>query len=189
MQPACQHLPVTPGTTYRPVFRLMQPAFAYRPITGISGSPVQLTVPAHGLVDTWPVWVRGVRGMPALNSEPVRQRPHRATVIDANTLEINALSAEGLNAAGGELIYKLPVDLTGCEVRMQFTRDGSELLSLTLGAGLANPAPGSITGELTPAQTAQLTGDWHYTLDVQFSDGAVQRYAQGGQLQRGACHA
>lgn len=116
MQPACQHLPIVPGTTYRDTVRLMQPVFKYQPITAISGAPVLLTVPAHGLSDTWPIWVRGVRGMPELNAEPVRQNPHRAVVVDADTLQINRLSATNLTPLGGELIYKLPIDLTGAQV-------------------------------------------------------------------------
>lgn len=183
MQPACQHLSIFPGTTYRDTVRLMQPAFAYRPITAISGAPVRLNVPTHGLVGAWPVWVRGVTGMPALNVAPVQQQPHRALVIDANTLEINALSGAGLQPRGGELVYRLPVDMTGATVAMRFTRAGQELLALTLGSGLDSPAPGTITRELTPAQTELLTGDWQYTLDVTFSDGTVTRYYQGGQQQ------
>jgi len=181
MQPACQPLSIVPGTTYRDTVRLMQPVFAYRNITAISGAPVQVTVPAHGLTDAWPVWVRGVQRMPALNAEPVRQHPHRASVIDANTLEINDLSAAGLLPVGGELVYKLPIDLTGAQVAMRFELDGVEVLALTLGAGLAQPSPGTITRELTAAQTALLVGDWRYTLDVTFSDGSITRYYEGGQ--------
>ena len=60
-------------------------------------------------------------------------------------------------------------------------RSGSTLL--TLGSGLASPAPGTITRLLTPAQTELLTGDWQYTLDVTFSDGTVTRYYRGGAQQ------
>lgn len=188
MQPARLDLPVTPGTTYRDTVRLMQPSFTYRPITAISGAPVVLTVPAHGLAGDWPVWVRGVTGMPDLNRVPPNQLPHRARYISAESLEINALSAEGLNPAGGQLIYKIPVDLTGAAVQMRFERGGTELLVLSLGAGLEQPSAGTITRELTPAQTALLTGAWTYTLDVTFSDGTVTRYFQGGPHTAGRCN-
>jgi hypothetical protein len=180
MQPACQNLPIVPGTTYRDTVRLMQPAFAYRAITGITGAPVRLIVPDHDLASDWPVWVRGVTGMPDVNRVPPNQLPHRAKFIDSDTLEINALSATGLNPAGGQLIYKQPVDLAGAAVQMRFERAGAELLVLSIGSGLAQPSAGTITRELTPAQTALLTGDWRYTLDVTFSDGSVTRYYEGG---------
>ncbi|WP_405120752.1 hypothetical protein [Pseudomonas leptonychotis] len=180
MQPACQNLSIVPGTTYRDTARLMQPAFAYRAITVIAGAPVLLTVPGHGLAGDWPIWVRGVTGMPDINREPVKQTPHRAKFIDASTLEVNALSAEGLNPQGGQLVYKTPVDLTGATVEMRFERAGTELLVLSLGQGLEQPSAGTITRELSPAQTALLTGAWTYTLDVTFSDGAITRYFQGG---------
>lgn len=188
MQPACQHLSIIPGTTYRDTVRLMQPSYTYRPITAIAGAPVVLTVPAHGLTGDWPVWVRGVTGMPDLNRVPPNQLPHRARYVSGDSLEINALSAEGLNPAGGQLIYKDPVDLTGAAVQMRFERDGAELLVLSLDAGLALPAAGTISRELTPAQTVLLTGAWTYTLDVTFSDGTVTRYFQGGPHTAGRCN-
>lgn len=184
MQPAREDLPIIPGTTYRDTMRLMQPEFVYLPITGIAASEsgVRLTV-EHDLADDWPVWVRGVTGMPDLNRDPRAALPWRAKRIDADTLEINALSGAGLQPRGGELVYKLPVDLTDATVAMRFTRDGQELLTLTLGNGLVSPAPGTITRELTPAQTVLLTGAWQYTLDVTFSDGTVTRYYEGGPQQ------
>lgn len=188
MQPACQNLLITPGTTYRDTVRLLQPSYTYKPITGIAGAPAVLTVPAHGLLSDWPVWVRGVTGMPDLNRAPPNQLPHRARFISATELEINALSAVGLTTAGGQLIYKLPVDLTGAALQMRFERDGVELLALSVGQGLAMPSPGTITRELTPAQTALLTGDWAYTLDVTFADGTVTRYYQGGPHTAGRCN-
>lgn len=188
MQPACQHLPIVPGTTYRDTARLMQPTLAYRAITAIAGAPARLTVPAHGLVSDWPVWVRGVTGMPDINRAPTSQLPHRAGYIDADTLEINALSATGLSPAGGQLIYKTPVDLAGASVQMRFERAGTELLTLSLGAGLTQPSAGTLVRELTPAQTALLTGAWSYTMDVTFADGTVTRYFQGGPYTPGRCN-
>lgn len=187
MQPACQNLPIVPGTTYRDTVRLMQPIYAYHAISAIDGAPARLTAPAHGLEGDWPVWVRGVTGMQDINRAPVNQLPHRAKLIDADTLEINALSAEGLNPVGGQLIYKVPVDLAGATVQMRFVSGGAEVLVLTLGQGLEQPSAGTITRELTPAQTALLTGAWSYTLDVTFSDGSITRYFHGGP-EAGRCH-
>ncbi|MFZ3184241.1 MAG: hypothetical protein WA173_08860 [Pseudomonas sp.] len=181
MQPARQDLPVTPGTTYRDIVRLMQPEFAYHAITQIAGAPVLFTVPAHGLAADWLVWVRGVAGMPAANAEPQRQNPHRAKRLDQDTLEINNLSADGLNPTGGQLIYRLPVDLAGAAVAMRFLdKAGAELLALSLGSGLVIIGPGTIARELTPAQTGLLRGAClTYEFDVIYADGTVTRYYDG----------
>ena len=188
MQPARQDLPIVPGTTYRDTVRLMQPEFVYRPVAGISGAPVRLSVEDHGLASDWPVWVRGVQGMPSINREPPNQLPWRARRIDEDTLEINQLSAAVLNPVGGELVYKLPVDLSGASVAMTFTGGEGAPLVLTLGNGLASPAPGTITRELTPSQTATLVGKVTYTMDVTFADGTVTRYYEGGIARPGGCH-
>lgn len=188
MQPARINLPVYPGTTFRDTMRLMQPDYAYRPISSISGAPVQLAVPDHGLTADWPVWVRGVSGLPVINREPPLALPHRARFLDADALEINGISAAGANPQGGQLLYRLPVDLTGATVRMTITGLAGEDLELSLGAGLANPAPGTLTRELTPEQTALLLGDWRYLVTITFADGSVIPYFEGGQAKPGGCH-
>jgi hypothetical protein len=179
MQPARVDLPVTPGTTYRDTARLMQPDFAYRDIVSVQGAPAIVSVPAHGLVSDWPVWVQGVAGLQAINVDPIRQRPWRAKLLDAGRLEINVISATGRPGTGGQLIYKLPVDLTGCTVSMRFYRTGSLVLELSLGGGLAITSLGTITRELTPAQTALLDGGVTYVMDVTSPDAAVIRYYDG----------
>lgn len=187
MRPVDQDLAVVPGTTYRDTVRLMQPEFAYRAISQISGAPAQVVAASHGLEDSWPVWIRGVSGLPAANREP-NQLPHRATVVDADTLEINALSAVGAMASGGQLIYRLPVDLASATVVMTFTGLAGADIVLTEGAGLALPSPGTVTRELTPEQTALMVGDWSYTMDVTFADGSVTRYYAGGPAGPGCCN-
>lgn len=177
MQPARLDLPIIQGATLRQVLRIMQPVLEYRAITAIAPTaPVQLTVD-HGLPSDWPVWVRGVTRMPALNAEPIRQRPHMATVLNASTLEINPLSATGLSPAGGELVYNLPVDLTGATAVLQVLDDaGGELLSITPTVN----AGGWIDVELSDEETAALVwraGNW--LLDISFSNGDVFRAFTG----------
>jgi len=182
MQPAKHDLHIVQGSTLRDTLRLMQPRYEYRPITAIGGSPVRLTVD-HGLSGDWLAWVEGVNGMQGVNRSPRTESPHRVTVVDAATLEINALSAFGLNPSGGQLIYKPPVDLTGATARMQIRAQvgGAVLLELTTANGdLAFTGPGTITRTLSAAQTAALT--WTeavYDLEVEYADGTVQRYLQG----------
>lgn len=181
MQPAKLDLHIVQGSTLRDTLRLMQPRYEYRPITAIGGSPLRLTVD-HGLPGNWLAWVEGVSNMQGVNRS-TRERPHRVAVIDAATLEINALSAFGLNPSGGQLIYKPPVDLTGATARMQIRAGlgGALLLELTTeNDGLAITGPGTLTRTMSAAQTAALT--WTeavYDLEVEYADGTVQRYLQG----------
>ncbi len=181
MQPAKLDLHIVQGSTLRDTLRLMQPRYEYRPITALGGAPLRLTVD-HGLPGNWLAWVEGVSNMQGVNRSQ-RERPHRVIVIDADTLEINALSAFGLNPTGGQLIYKPPVDLTGAKARMQIRAGlgGALLLELTTESdGLAITGPGTLIRTLSAAQTAALTWtDGVYDLEVQFPDGTVQRYLQG----------
>ncbi len=181
MQPAKLDLHIVQGSTLRDTLRLMQPRYEYRPITALGGAPLRLTVD-HGLPGNWLAWVEGVSNMQGVNRSP-RERPHRVTVIDADTLEINALSAFGLNPTGGQLIYKPPVDLTGAKARMQIRAGlgGALLLELTTETGgLAITGPGTLTRTMSAAQTAALTWtDGVYDLEVEYADGTVQRYLQG----------
>jgi hypothetical protein len=182
MLPAKLDLHIIQGSTLRDTLRLMQPRYEYRPITALGGSPLRLTVD-HGLPGNWLAWVQGVSGMQGVNRSPQTEHPHRVSVIDAATLEINALSAFGLSPSGGQLIYKPPVDLTGATARMQIRAQvgGAVLLELTTAnGGLAFTGPGTITRTLSAAQTAALT--WTeavYDLEVEYADGTVQRYLQG----------
>jgi len=182
MQPAKLDLHIVQGSTLRDTLRLMQPRYEYRPITALGGSPLRLTVD-HGLPGNWLAWVEGVNGMQGVNRSPRTEHPHRITVVDASTLEINALSAFGLNPSGGQLIYKPPVDLTGATARMQIRAGigGALLLELTTeNDGLAITGPGTLTRTMSAAQTAALA--WTeavYDLEIQYADGTVQRYLQG----------
>ena len=188
MSPVSVDLPITPGTTFRDTVRLLQPEYAYRAIDSIRGAPLRMSVPDHGLAGDWPVWVRGVSGLPAINREPPSNLPHRAKRVDNDTLELNNLSADGALPVGGQLIYRLPVDIAGAEVRMNFTGLQGDDLLLTLGNGLESPSAGSVTRDLSPEQTALLVGDWRYTFEVEFANGDITRYFEGGQAKAGGCH-
>ena len=184
MRPTVQDLDVTPGYTYSDVVRLGQPVWEYRPITGISGAPLLLSVPAHGIAGHWSIWVRGVTGMPALNREPPQARPLRAVAISADMLEINELSASGVNARGGEIAYRLPVDLAGSSPLMVLK--GDSVVTLTLGEGLEVLAAGTIRRALTAEQTAALGNSWTYTFSVTFADGQNVPFFVGGP-RKGGC--
>ena len=183
MQPARIPLCIIQGATLRDTLRIMQPTFVYRAITSLAPTaPVQITCD-HGLSSDWLAWIQDARQMPELNREPRRQHPHRVEVVDAATLEINAISATGRTPAGGELIYQPPVDLSGASARMQIRADfdGPVLLELsTVTGGLTITGPGTIEREIPASDTASIT--WTkavYDLEVEYADGTVHRYFEG----------
>lgn len=183
MQPACVPLRLIQGATFRDTLRLSQPLFVYKAIQTIqSVAPVRLQVVDHGLAVDWPVWVRAVQQWPEINREPLKGRPWSATRVDADTLEINALSAVGQKPIGGQLVYQPPVDLTGCTARMRI-RDkagGAVLLELSETAGLELLPAGTLRREITAAQTDTLSqAATFYDLELTFADGAVLRWAEG----------
>lgn len=94
-------------------------------ITAISlatGAP-RLTVTGHGVPDGWRVYCYGILGTTELNMlDPAKVRNSdyvEATVIDANTIELNSINAAGFKAykSGGFLAYNAPHDLSGYVVR------------------------------------------------------------------------
>lgn len=183
MKPAILNLDIAQGTTLRDTLRIMQPRYAYQPITAIvATAPVQLKV-EHGLPGDWLAWIQGVQQMPELNRTPRREQPHRVEMVDAATLEINALSAVGRNASGGQLIYQPPVDLTGATARMQIRDNPGGLLLVELSTengGLVIAGAGTIERHITAAATAAFT--WTagvYDLEVSYADGTVHRYFEG----------
>lgn len=182
MKPANVPLCLTPGTTNRATLRIMQPTWIYKPITSITPTaPVQLHAPGHGIqTDSWPCWLSGVQHMPELNRAPPRERPHRMRVIDADTLEINAISATGRQPRGGELRYQPPVDLAGCDVEMHiFDRQGGAvLMTLGLGSGLEVTGPGTIERVIGADQTIPPSAAW-YWIEVRYPDGTEHRYWEG----------
>ncbi|SFQ70077.1 hypothetical protein SAMN05216578_102245 [Halopseudomonas formosensis] len=182
MRPANAPLCLIPGTTHRSTLRIMQPTWVYKPVTSITaGAPVQLQVLGHGIqTDSWPCWLTGVQHMPELNRDPPRERPHRMRVVDADTLEINSISATGRQPRGGELRYQPPVDLTGCDVEMHlFDRPGgATLMTLGLGTGLTITGPGTIERVIGANQVIPPTASW-YWLEVRYPDGTEHRYWEG----------
>lgn len=131
-------LSITRGKTFEFAFLYSTGARIYRPITAMPGTtPVRLTVPGHGLPDGWPVRIACVRAPLELNT-PTDDPPIPATVIDADTLELNSLSGTCWRPyrTGGVLVYQAPFDLTGCHARAT-VRDrvgGQRLLAWSSGA-------------------------------------------------------
>lgn len=129
-------LTISQGRTFSLALRWESPPVVYKPITAITQTaPARLTVPAHGLPDGWRVAITNVKGMTEINAEANKLTSrdyHQATVVDANTLDINDINAAGFKpyTSGGYIQFGTPVDLTGFKARMTIkNRVGGTVLS------------------------------------------------------------
>lgn len=153
------------GKTFSRVLRPTAPPYIYKAITAISkGAPVQITAPAHGLVNGQYVAVVSVKGMKEINGEsPPRDRDyHKATVVDANTVTINDINSSdySIYTGGGYLQFLTPLDMAGCTARRSIKDKvgGTLLLSLTTangGIAIDNVAH-TITEKITATATAAI---------------------------------
>ena len=172
MQPAKVTLGIVQGATLRETIRIMQSQFEYRAIDGIAATAPAVLALDHGLPMDWPVWVKGVQGLQEVN-RGTNQVPWLATVVDADSLEINAVTADGRKPVGGMLIYHPPVDLADASaVLLVLDEKGGELLALTATVH----AGGWVDIEMSPEQTEALSwrkGFWQ--LDITFANGDVLR--------------
>jgi hypothetical protein len=188
---AAYNLSLVQGKTYRRVFRWGTKPFIYAAITAITkDAPARVTAAAHGMPDGWRsaiVSVLGMRQINAINSPPKASDFHRATVIDADTVDFNDINACEFSTytSGGKLQFYTPVSLAGCEARLTI-RDhvgGTALIELTStpAAGIAlDDTAKTITVTITAAQTAAFT--WTagvFDLEVEDADGNVTLIAQG----------
>lgn len=169
MQPAHLDLRIPRGMTWRKPFTIMQPEYAYKPITSINETaPLTLTVDHQLPLPQWPVWIEGSTSS-ELNSDKTRQRFRMARTIDVNTIELNGINGHSIKASAGYLVYQLPVDFEGCTASMVFTGSGEDT-QLTLGAGL-ELGNGFINATLTAEQTAAMAENCSYSLWVTHPNG------------------
>jgi hypothetical protein len=133
---ACKDLFIAQGRTFSQLVRWETTPVVYRAITSIAQTaPARLTVPAHGCPDGWRAAVTGVKGMHEINAEAnhVGERDyHAVTVVDADTIEFNAVDASLFRpyVSGGYLQYNTPMTLTGFIGRMKIKdRIGGRVLA------------------------------------------------------------
>lgn len=178
------------GKTFSLAVRWETEPVVYKAITGAQKTaPVRLTVAAHGVPDGWRVAVTSVKGMTQLNAAntPPRVRDYvAATVVDADTLDLNSINAAEYSTylSGGYLQYYTPVDLSSYTARMTIKDrvGGTELLSLTTvnGGIVLDTVKRIITLKITAAATAALT--WRrgvYDLEMVAADGTVTGLTKG----------
>ncbi|WP_236235072.1 hypothetical protein [Pseudomonas tohonis] len=193
MQPARLNLPVIPGATLQQKILLMQPKPAFKAIQTIhQTAPLRMTVPDHGLPGEWMTWCEGIQHGAILNLDWKTAIGRMTQVVDADTVEFSDINGRSLRASGGDLVYQLPVDLTGMGIRAEIRGEGAEPIVLTLGDGLTVIGLGQLMMELTPSQTAAI--DWSrgkWDLDLTYTDGRVARWLYGDVVVTegvGCCH-
>ncbi|MDR3159758.1 MAG: hypothetical protein LBU11_12325 [Zoogloeaceae bacterium] len=117
--------------------RWSAPPLIWRQVALVEASaPARLTVPAHGIPDGWFVKVESVGGMREINETGWQ----RATVLDANVIELNRVNASRFHRYhdGGVVKFLTPVDLQGMTISASLKDRPGEaaFLELTQGAGV-----------------------------------------------------
>lgn len=182
---ATHDIEICMGATWRRILMWSTEPFIYKAITGVPQlAPVRLTVVGHGLVDNQRVAISNVRGMTDLNAEneppDIQTEYHDQSVIDANTIEINALNAVDFRAytSGGYIRTHTPVDLTGYLARMDIKdKIGGTLLftlSTTNGRITIDNTTKKITLLITDEESELFTfRKGVYTLEMESAGGEV----------------
>lgn len=173
---ATKDLAIRKGATFAQTLRWEAPPIVWKPITAISlTAPVRLTVPAHGCPPNWRVNVSCNKSMREMDGVK-----GLATVIDADTIEINTINASGFKPYKGDgyLSFNTPVDMTAMTARMSIKDKvgGTELLRLSTldGTITLDAVACTITIILPASVTAALT--WKggvYDLELEAIDGTV----------------
>lgn len=113
------------GDSYTLVLRIETDPIIYTSITAVAQSaPLRITAPGHTVRAGQNVAVTNVRGTTEINGAANALKPsdwHPATVIDANTVDLNDVNGAGFKAyeGGGVLQYSTLMDLTGWDARLQ----------------------------------------------------------------------
>lgn len=167
------------GRTFSQAYLYASDKLVYKLITAMpSQAPVRLAVADHGVPDQWPVMVSGVKNPYQLNTRDCEYRV--ATVVDADTLElndVNALDWKAFSPVSGVVVYNEPAPLDAWEARAQVRdRVGGNLL-FTWSSNPASNADGVITIDgavltLTIDATKTAGFTWHtgvYDIEVELN--------------------
>ena len=142
---ATKDLTIQQGKTFTLALRWETDPIVRKAITVVSfagGSP-RITAVGHGAPDGWRCTLYGIKGpkqLNAANNPPRNDDYHAATVLDADTVELNDINPYDTQGnewpayvSGGFLQYNTPMDLTGYTARLAVKDKigGTVLLSLT----------------------------------------------------------
>ena len=173
---ATKDFAIRKGATFAQTLRWEAPPIVWKPITAISlTAPVRLTVPGHDCPPNWRVNVSCNKSMRELDGAK-----GLATVIDADTIEINTINASGFKPYKGDgyLSFNTPVDMTAMTARMSIKDKvgGTELLRLSTLDGTITLDEVSCTISLTIPATVTAALTWKggvYDLELEAIDGTV----------------
>lgn len=187
MSPVKLNFKVYQGSTFNEVLRWESSKKIYKPITSITNTaPAIITSTTHGVPDGWRIKVTNAGGMSEINSTEVY---HQASVVDTNTVELNAINAIGYKTytSGGVIEYNEPVDLAGYTARMQIREkiDSTEVIKelTTENNGITvNNTTKTININISATDTAAFTfASAVYSLEMVSGTGVVTPLA-GGNL-------
>ena len=137
-------LTIRKGSAENIPIRLEQSAWSYATISAVSQTaPLRITVPGHGIPDGWRVAIMNVKSVGdfgAANNPPKDNELHVVTVIDADTIEFNAINGAAFRAhtSGGQLAWHTPVDLNlyvGARMNVRDKVGGALLFNWTTDTG------------------------------------------------------
>lgn len=176
-------LTIHQGKTFQRVVRWEAPPLIYRPISAITQSaPVEITAATHGVPNGWRVAVTAAGGMDEINASSIPPKAsdfHKATVIDANTIQLNEVVSSEYDpyTSGGSLVYWTPVTLTGVTARMTIKNrpGGSVLHTMVSPTDIAiDNTNKTISLSISATNTATFAkGSYVYDLEAQESNGVV----------------
>lgn len=165
------------GRDYEIPLRPTTAEIIYKPISAIIASaPVRLTVTAHGVPNGWPVQAKGKReGTPLIDLGA-----QYATVIDANTIELNALQSldwPAYTSGDAVLSYNQPMSLSGYSFRMRVKEraaDTESLVDISTASGQITVVDNTLLMRLPNIQTAALVGS-RYVYELEATETSTSK--------------
>ena len=139
------NLTIRRGATNVIPIRIESGTWKYASITAVAQTaPLRITAPTHGIPDNWRAGIMNLSlagDFAAQNNPPKDAELRPVTVIDANTVEFNAINGAAFRAyvSGGQLAYREPLDLTpynGARMDVKDKVGGTPLVSFELGLGI-----------------------------------------------------
>lgn len=177
------------GETFTLPIRWETDCWAYAKILEIAKTaPVSITTDPHEIPDGWNVAVVDAAGLAQLNAKsnpPKASDMRKATVVSADRIEFNEISAAAYpnhTPNTGYLAWRVPHALAGYTARMQVKSDeGQVFFTLTTGAGVViDDARKIIEIEFTDEQTSGT--QWEsalFDLELVSPAGRVTRLIEG----------
>lgn len=133
------------GATNVIPIRIESQTWKYAQITGVEQSaPLRVTAVEHGLPDGWRAAMMNlalVGDFAAQNNPPKDSDLRAVVVVDADTVEFNAINGAGFKAyvSGGQLAYREPLNLSpfnGARMDVKEKVGGEPILSFSDGDSL-----------------------------------------------------